>query len=406
MSIDALFCVCVDPWGEPQGGQSTFAKQMLRAFGDRLAVASISADSIPLRKWCDRQFEGKDIKFFNMGRIVQKEGQKPIIPVRYTVYKYAKLSMPQIRNLGVKNLFIESPELLFATANYKWQSVCYRFAGVSNPVANSRYRWARWFADLFEKKMFYNFKKINVSVLLASADLRAIDEMVMRSKGVLDRRSLHHFPTRVDTDKFKPIPKNEARAMLHLENDKILIVSCGRLNWVKGWDLILDSMVFLQKSSKDFQVIFVGDGEDRSKLFQKAKELKIEKNIFLTGFIPNSEVQSYLNAADLCVVTSHNEGWSLAMLEMLACGKAIVSTDVSGANDMIRSGHNGFVVKERNPNLFADAISKALELKNARKVSLEIAARYSTKTIVSDLGLLWQPLSKKYKDNNYGSLAQ
>ena len=99
--------------------------------------------------------------------------------------------------------------------------------------------------------------------------------------------------------------------------------------------------------------------------------------------------------SDLCAVTSHSEGWSLAMLEMLACGKAIVSTDVSGANDMIRSGHNGFVVKERNPSLFADAISKALELKNVREVSLEIAARYSTKTIVSDLGLLWQPLSKK-----------
>jgi len=395
MSVDAIFCVCVDPWEEPRGGQARFAKQMLRAFGDRLAVASVTNENLPLRRWFDRPFEGKVIKFFNMGRIQQKNASKPIIPLRLIIYYYAKISMPLIHSTGVKNLFIESPEVLFAAANYKWNSVCYRFAGVSNPVANSRYKWARLFGASFERKMFLDLNKINVDPMLASADYNAIDEMIARSKGVINRSLIHHFPTRVDSSLFQPFSKKEKRKVLNLENNKIIIVSCGRLNWIKGWDLILDSLVFLQKGGKDFQVIFVGDGEDRSKLFQKAKELKIEKNIFVTGFIPNSEVQSYLNAADLCVVTSHNEGWSLAMLEMLACGKAIVSTDVSGANDMIRSGHNGFVVKERNPNLFADAISKALELKNAREVSLEIAARYSTKTIVSDLGLLWQPLSKK-----------
>ena len=406
MSIDALFCVGIDPWGEPKGGQARFAKQILHAFGDRLAVAGVTNQNLPLRRWFDRPFEGKVIKFFNMGKIQQKDSIKPIIPLRLVVYYYAKISMPMIHSTCVKNIFIESPEVLFAAANYKWNSVCYSFAGVSNPVANSRYKWARLFGAFFEKKMFLDLKKINVDSMLASADYKAIDEMVARSKGLLNRSLIHHFPTRVDGDLFQPFSKKQKRKELNLENNKIIIVSCGRLNWIKGWDLMLDSMVFLQKGGRDFQVIFVGDGEDRSKLFQKAKDLKIEKSIFVTGFIPNSEVQSYLNAADLCVVTSHKEGWSLAMLEMLACGKAIVSTDVSGANAMIRSGHNGFVIKERNPALFADAITKALELKNARDVSLEIAARYSTKTLASDLGLLWQPLSNKYKDNNYERLAQ
>ena len=62
MSIDALFCVGKDPWAEPQGGQGNFAKQMLHAFRDRLAVASTTAENMPLRRWCDRPFEGKDIK--------------------------------------------------------------------------------------------------------------------------------------------------------------------------------------------------------------------------------------------------------------------------------------------------------------------------------------------------------
>jgi glycosyltransferase involved in cell wall biosynthesis len=393
MTIDALFCVCIDPWEEPQGGQARFAKQMLHAFGNRLAVAGVTYENLPLRKWFDRSFEGKTIKFFNMGRIPQKNAKKPIIPLRLRVYNYARVSMPLIYSNSVKNLFIESPEVLFAAAIYRWESVCYCFSGVENPVANSRYKWARLFGAFFEKKMFLDLKKINVDVMLASADHRSIDEMITRSKGLLDKRLVHHFPTRVDMDSFQPLPKKETRKALNLGNDKIIIVTCGRISWIKGWDLILDAMALLKKKGKDYQVIFVGDGEDRLKLVQKAKELALEKNILITGFIPNSEVKNYLNAADLCVVASHKEGWSLAMLEMLACGKPVVSTYVSGANDMICAGHNGFVVEDRNPKVFADAISAALDLKNAREVSLQIAARYSTETIGSDLGHLWKPLS-------------
>ena len=245
---------------------------------------------------------------------------------------------------------------------------------------------------------FLILKKIGVNPILASADHKAIDEMVARSKGVLNRSLIHHFPTRVDSDLFQLSSKKEKRKKLNIENNKIIIASCGRLNWIKGWDLMLDSMVLLRKGGRDFQIIFVGDGEDRSKLFRKAKELKIEKNIFVTGFIQNSEVQSYLSAADLCVVASHREGWSLAMLEILACGKPLVSTDVSGAKDMICQGRNGFVIEERNPDLFADAILKTLELKNAWKISKEIATRYSTKTIAPDLASIWNPLSRNPKN--------
>lgn len=393
MTIDAVFCVSNDPWGEPRGGQATFAKQILHAFGDRLAVAGVTNEDLPLREWFDRPFEGKKIKFFNMGRITQKNAMKPIIPLRLKVFNFARVSMPALNSKCVKNIFIESPEVLFAAANYRWDSVCYCFSGVENPVANSRYKWARLFGTFFEKKMFLNLKKINVDVMLASADNKAIDEMLSRSRGILDKSLIHHFPTRVDTDSFQPLSKEEARKALNLKNDEIIIVSCGRLSWIKGWDLILDSMVYLERGGRKVKVIFVGDGEDRSKLVQKAKESGVEKNILITGFIPNNQVKSYLNAADLCVVASHKEGWSLAMLEILACGKPVVSTAVSGANDMVRQGQNGYVVKERDPKIFADAMSKALGLRNAKEVSLEIAGRYSTKTIAPDLGCLWKPLS-------------
>ena len=396
-----LFCVSNDPWGEPRGGQANFAKQILYAFGDRIIVASTTTEDLPLRKWCDRQFEHYNIKFLNMGKIISKDSCKPIIPLRYRVYMFAKLSMPQIYDFGIKNIFIDTPEMLFAAVNYKWENVCYRFAGVNNPIEYSRYRWAKLFSKVFEKKIFCNLKKINVNVILVSADYKAIDEIIVRSRGILDQRLFYHFPTRVDTNKFRSISKNLAREMLNIKNDNYIIVSCGRLSKIKGWDLILNALEILKRRGFNFQLIFVGDGEDRQKVEKKAQMLGIKESVKITGFIPHGKVNIYLNAADLCVVASNREGWSLAMLEIIACGKPIVSTNVSGAKDLIIQGVNGFIV-ERNPRYLADAIVKTFKLNNVEKINKRIVAQYSTTTLATDLASIWTPLSLSNENGTEG----
>jgi glycosyltransferase involved in cell wall biosynthesis len=118
----------------------------------------------------------------------------------------------------------------------------------------------------------------------------------------------------------------------------------------------------------------------------------LERHIRITGFVPQSEVVKYINAADVCVVGSHREGWSVAMCEILACGKPVVSTDVSGARDMICEGKNGFVVADRDPENFARAVVQALSLPCAREVSLAAASSYAVSGLASDLSKLWEPL--------------
>jgi glycosyltransferase involved in cell wall biosynthesis len=81
------------------------------------------------------------------------------------------------------------------------------------------------------------------------------------------------------------------------------------------------------------------------------------------------------------------------MLETLACGKPLVSTDVSGARAMVRQGINGFVVA-REPDPFSSAVVSALELKDCQAASLEIARRFSVDTLARDLGVIWPPLAE------------
>jgi glycosyltransferase involved in cell wall biosynthesis len=80
------------------------------------------------------------------------------------------------------------------------------------------------------------------------------------------------------------------------------------------------------------------------------------------------------------------------MLEMLACGKPIVSTDVSGTRAMIRHGVNGFIVG-RDPVRFAAAAADALNLSDARAASLAVARQFSVETLASDLSAIWPPVA-------------
>jgi glycosyltransferase involved in cell wall biosynthesis len=103
-------------------------------------------------------------------------------------------------------------------------------------------------------------------------------------------------------------------------------------------------------------------------------------------------VAEYINAADVFVLGSHTEGWSTSLVEALACGKPIVTTDVSSANDIVRNGVTGYIVKDRNPEDFNSYIDQALNLKNVHSISETIAKRYSKATLRNDLVSSWDNL--------------
>jgi glycosyltransferase involved in cell wall biosynthesis len=389
---DTLLCVGGDPWDEPRGGQTTFAKHLLAAFPGRFAVVGTCDEALPAGQWSSRPFSGTAVPFFNLGPLDRPLARKPFVPARLQVYVKALRYLGTVHRSGPWNILVDCPELLLPAARYRWRSVCYSFAGVNNPVACSRYVVLRHGARLVENCMAKALRKIAPEVLIAAADDRAIQEMLKRvdSSGWGDR--IVSFPTRVDTRKFYPEDQAVARTQVGLPAAGIVLAAVGRLCWVKGWDLLLDVVRLLSGSLPDVRLVFVGDGEDRAKLLERADRLGIGNRVIVTGFLPQERVRTFVNAADLCVVGSHHEGWSVAMLEMLACGKPMVATDVSGARDQIVEGGNGYIVASRDPAVYAAAVQKALNLANASQVSLQIAMRFSVERLAAELRPLWTPL--------------
>lgn len=389
----ALLLVAKDPWAEPKGGQTTFAKSLVRCLGPKLAVVATSDEPLPVGKWSHRSFDGQSIPFFNLGPLALRDGRKPLVPVRLAVYRRVRRWLSEVRELGISSIFVDSPELLLAVQRQSWSSVCYSFAGVENPVSFSRYRCLRPLGGLFEAIFLRALDRIQPDAMIAAADEAAIHSFCLRTRGRLAPNQIHSFPTRVDTSTFLPKPVAGLRRQLGISESQLVLVCTGRISWVKGWDFLLDGLWSLVRRGEDARLIFVGDGEDRSKLLARAAEMDLSRRVTVTGFLPQTRVCDHINAGDVSVVGSHREGWSLAMIEALACGKPLVSTLVSGARDLIDEGVNGFILSTRDPDQFATAVLNAATLPRASQVSLEISQRYSTDRLAVDLGQVWAPFS-------------
>lgn len=373
----------------PAGGQLSMARSMIKFFGDSLALVGMSSGDTPVGQWVRKEIDGIPYWFLSVCRR-DISAKKPIIPVRLTFYIALQLYRKRILSLGLTHALIQAPEALLAMSRWDLESICYMFPGIENPLKISRYPFARRLWRVFDGLLLSALDR--VSLILASADEEAIAKFVLRSKGRLTRKRISQLPTCVDPSLFRPVPVHEARARLGLPANSAVFVTTGRVAQFKGWELLLDAFALFRQKTPDSLLIFVGDGEDRPLVEAGLAGRKLGSSVRITGFQKPREVACYLNAADVFLVGSFVEGWSVSMVEALACGKPIVSTNVSGAQEMIIPGKNGFVVSTRNPVEFAEAIESALNLSDAQRLSTEIADRFSLTKVGGQIAHLWPPL--------------
>jgi len=366
----------------------TFARHLIRAFGDRLALVGAASNGDPIGKWLEGEFEGRRVPFLAVGRLHQASG-RPLVPARLRFWLALRRHRFRILALGARHAIALAPETMMAVRDWGLE-VCYHFSGVENPLSNSRYAWARPLARWFDAAHLESARK--AALLLAHAGEEAIDALAARSGGRLRREQLRFFPTCVDTGIFRPRPKLEARQELGLPHGEPVFVALGRISRVKGWDLLVEALAEFRQRHGRGVLFFVGDGEDRPGLEARAAELDLDGAVRVVGFQPREAVAQWLNAADAAVFGSRTEGWSNAMLEALASGKPVVTTAVSGARQMIRDGVNGIVLQSRDPAAFAGAMEAALHLSGVEEACAAAAGRYSLQRMADAFQAAWPAL--------------
>ncbi len=120
------------------------------------------------------------------------------------------------------------------------------------------------------------------------------------------------------------------------------------------------------------KVLIVGNGDDRYRLYLKAKvkDLELSSHIIFAGFY--EDVPHILRCMDIFSLPSLSEGFNRSLLEAMACGLPVVATSVGGNVEIVQDGVNGLLVPPGNPGALASAITKLLKDKEKiRKMGLE-----------------------------------
>ncbi|KAF0236786.1 MAG: glycosyl transferase group [Prolixibacteraceae bacterium] len=365
----------------PTGGQLAFVKNLLQSFNGELILVGVSTDNDKIGVWAEKEIGGRKYKFFPFisGK---REKNKPIIPMRLRVYLNLKRHRKKILNGCGKIIVIQAPEVLLALRNRLTdKEICFLFPGIENPLKFSRYFYARVFTKIYDRL----FLSVVTSAkwILAAADSNAISELQIRGKG-LKNRNIIQFPTRIDESIFQKNTEINFRKIFNIPDNKIVVVTCGRLGYYKGWELMIDAFkLFLVKYPNAF-FYFIGDGEDQHKITRYIQSNNLDENVKLAGFLMNTEIARYLNLADIFVMGSFKEGWSTTLLEASCVGVPSVVTNFSSAKDIVKNGINGYVVESRDPKEFSEKMVRALQI-DRNLLPESRMERFKIKTLKKDL---------------------
>jgi glycosyltransferase involved in cell wall biosynthesis len=205
--------------------------------------------------------------------------------------------------------------------------------------------------------------------ILAAID--AADGVVCRSADLgkrlanagADPAKLHTVYNGIDSSIFRPRDQSEARQQIQpkIEAQARVLLFVGNFLPVKNPTFLLHAHAELRKRTENRLFLYlIGSGPLESELRSDAARLGTDEDIVFTGPLPSREVARHMNAADLLCLSSHNEGFPNVILEAMASGLPIVSTDVGGISELIDAPDVGQLVKPGSLPDYVTTLENAL----------------------------------------------
>ena len=305
------------------------------------------------------------------------------IPMRLKVLFNYILYRKKILNTDADALYIHMPEcclpFLFGK---KRLPVIYHQHGSANPVALSRFSWARkgFIKDIFELILKTIYHRADWVIAI---DRFCYDKAI--KNGASNKTSL--LMNAVDTDTFFPHEgiRIEMRKSYKIQSSQIAILFVGRIAKTKGPMRLLESIPFLTKKGLSFHLFFAGEGSYFSNVKKFVTDNGYNEKVTFLGSVPHENLPQYYNMADVTVLPSDMEGVPMVILESLACGTPVVASKVGGIPDIIMDGQNGYLVKDLTPENFSKAICNAIALEYNRTKIADSIQQFTANRFIESL---------------------
>lgn len=192
----------------------------------------------------------------------------------------------------------------------------------------------------------------------------------------------------IDTVRFTDVWSDEDKHRLRQQHgfgqDDLVVGLCGVMRPEKAHGDFLRALALLAARGQRVCGWLIGDGPLRAGLERDIDALGLRDRVRISGFV--QDVRPLVAACDVMAITSLTETFSLAALEAMALGKPVLMTDVGGAREQVRHGHNGWLVPVGDVPAMAQGLQQGLDPARRRAMGVQAAAdvraRFDLSTMV------------------------
>ena len=177
----------------------------------------------------------------------------------------------------------------------------------------------------------------------------------------------------VDLEKFKSKNKFKSREKLGLSQTSKILLSVGRLEPIKGYDVLINALSFLNISDNfDVRLLIIGGDSKSQNELERLNSLKLKhglsNQVNFLGAIDHDELPIYFSAADVFVMPSAYETFGIAALEASACNLPVIAPQVGGLKSVVKHGQTGFLSVNKSPESLTHYLEILLKNKPLREL--------------------------------------
>lgn len=217
----------------------------------------------------------------------------------------------------------------------------------------------------------------------------------------VDEKNISLIHSGVDIERLKAVASEEKAALkkeIGIGQYRYIVGSAGRFSTVKGLEYLIRAIPHVIKEEQSIRFLFVGYGKDESRLREIARRLSLENIVFF--YRPKRDIACYLDAMDIFVAPSLQEGLGLSILEAQAKQIPVIASDVGGIPDIIDHRVTGLLVKPKDPSALAAAIVRLLREAQLREYLRQnafhrVSQEFSLGQMVDKTEQLYQTLVEK-----------